>query len=111
MATYKQPCLHCGEFIDRDSRLCPKCASRSPFGYLCPTCLRSIEKDEVVCAGCGRSLYVVCPSCLGRTFVDERCEQCGAGLMIKCGNRRCGELQFFENTKCTACGKKLTNQR
>ena len=25
MASYKQPCVHCGEFIDRDARLCPKC--------------------------------------------------------------------------------------
>jgi len=25
--------------------------------------------------------------------------------MIRCENKRCGELQFFENTKCTMCGK------
>ncbi len=107
MATYKQPCVHCGEFIDRDARLCPKCGSRSPFGHLCPTCLRPIEKSQLVCAGCGRPLRVFCPACKKQTFVDERCEQCGAGLMIQCANRRCGALQFFENTKCTACGKKL----
>ncbi len=51
MATYKQPCLHCGEFIERDSRLCPKCHSRSPFGYHCPTCLKPIEKGQAVCSG------------------------------------------------------------
>ena len=107
MATYKQPCVHCGTFIDRDARFCPKCASRSPFGYLCPTCLRPVEKGSAVCAECGRPLYVICPACQKQTFVDDKCEQCGASLMIRCQNPRCGELQFFENTKCTACGKKL----
>jgi hypothetical protein len=42
-----------------------------------------------------------------RTFAGERCEACGGGLMIHCTNSRCGELQFFENIKCTACGKKI----
>jgi hypothetical protein len=27
--------------------------------------------------------------------------------MIHCTNPRCGALQFFENAKCTACGKKI----
>ena len=99
--------MHCGQFIERDSRLCPGCGSRSPFGYHCPACLRAIEKGQVVCSGCGRTLYVACPTCGNRTFTGERCESCGAGLMIKCQNARCGELQFFENTKCTACGKKI----
>jgi len=107
MATYKQPCIHCGELIDRDSRICPKCYSRSPFGYNCPTCLKPIEKGQLMCSGCGRALYVACPSCGRQTFACERCEACGASLMIKCANPRCGELQFFENTKCTACGKKI----
>ena len=105
MATYKQPCLHCGEFIDRDARLCPMCGSRSPFGYRCPSCLRDIQKGQTVCSGCGRSLTVTCPACGQPTFADERCEKCGAGLLVICANRRCGEPQFFENTKCTACGK------
>jgi len=107
MATYRQPCVHCGELIERDSRVCPRCASRSPFGYHCPACLRPVEKGRRACAGCGRPLYTTCPACGKHTFVDERCEQCGAGLMRRCANRRCGELQFFENVKCTACGKKL----
>ena len=110
MATYKQPCIHCGEFVDRDVRLCPKCGSRSPFGYQCPTCLKSIEKGQALCSGCGRPLNVACPTCGRQTFVDERCEVCGAGLMIKCENKRCGALQFFENTKCTACGKKIKHK-
>lgn len=105
MASYKQPCIQCGELIERDSRLCPKCGSRSPFGYQCPTCLKEIQKGQVVCSGCGRSLYIPCPTCGKQTFTSERCEICGAGMMIKCENKRCGELQFFENTKCTACGK------
>jgi RNA polymerase subunit RPABC4/transcription elongation factor Spt4 len=110
MATYKQPCIHCGEFIERDARFCPKCASHSPFRYHCPSCLREIEKGQAVCAGCGRSLYVVCPVCKKRTFVGERCEVCGVDLMIHCDNPRCLELQFFENEKCTACGKKIKRE-
>lgn len=107
MAGYKKPCVRCGSFIEADSRFCPACGSGSPFGYLCPTCLRPAEKTQAVCSGCGRPLYVVCPHCGGRTFVQETCEQCGAPLMIRCENPRCGAAQFFENTKCTACGKKL----
>ncbi len=107
MATYKQPCIHCKTFIDWDARFCPTCGSHSPFGYHCPDCLREIHKNEAVCAGCGRPLYITCPSCSGRTFVQEKCDGCGASLMVKCRNSRCGVLQFFENTKCTACGKKM----
>ena len=82
MAGYKQPCMHCGTFIESDARLCTGCGSMNPFGYLCPTCG-------------------------GQTFVQERCEVCGSGLMVYCENKRCGALQFFQNTKCTACGKKI----
>ncbi len=111
MAFYKQPCVHCGEFIDRDVRFCPKCGSHSPFGYACPTCLRPIEKDQRICSGCGRPLYVVCPACGKQTFVAERCQVCSAGLMIQCPNPRCGQMQFFQNKKCTACGKKFKNKK
>ena len=107
MASYKQQCIHCSGLIERDSRICPECGSRSPFGYHCPTCLREIQKGQLVCSGCGRPLYIACPTCGQRTFADERCEACGAGLMVKCANPRCGDLQFFENVKCTACGKKI----
>lgn len=107
MAFYKQPCMHCGTFIDADARFCINCQSMSPFGYLCPACNRPIEKEQALCSGCGRPLYTICPTCGGRTFVQERCEQCGAGLMVRCENKRCGVLQFFENTKCSACGKKI----
>jgi len=107
MAGYKQPCIHCGTFIEADARLCTGCGSMSPFGYLCPTCLRPIQKGQMACAGCARPLYVPCPSCGKNTFVQEKCEHCGAGLMVYCENKRCGALQFFQNTKCTACGKKI----
>ena len=107
MATYKQNCIHCGTLVDRDALFCPTCGSNSPFGYLCPTCLRQIDKGQMVCAGCGRQLYIICPICGGRTFVQERCEMCGAVLMFKCPGRNCGVSQFFENEKCTACGKKF----
>jgi hypothetical protein len=72
--------------------------------------MREIQKGQPVCSGCGRALYVKCPTCGGQTFAGERCEACGAGLMINCTNARCGELQFFENTKCTACGKKINRE-
>ncbi len=112
MATYKQPCFHCGTFIERDSRLCPHCASRSPFGYHCPNCLKDIARGDAVCAGCGRSLITVCPVCSGQTFAgSERCDTCGQPLMIRCENKRCGHLQFFENAKCTVCGKPLKNMQ
>ena len=93
MASYKQTCIHCGMLVDRDVRVCSACGSRSPFGYLCPSCLRPV--------------YVACPFCGKPTFVQERCEQCGQELLVRCGNKRCGAAQFFENTRCTACGKKI----
>ena len=107
MASYKQPCIHCGAYIERDSSLCTVCGSMQPFGYHCPACGRQIQKLQPVCGGCGRPLYVPCPTCGQRTFVQERCEHCAAGLMVYCRNPRCGALQFFENRKCTACGKKM----
>ena len=110
MASYNQPCVHCGEFVERDSRLCPKCGSRSPFGYQCPSCLREIVKGQPVCSQCGRSLTVICPTCTQLTFTDERCEHCDSSLLIQCANPRCGDMQFFENVKCTACGKKIKKQ-
>jgi RNA polymerase subunit RPABC4/transcription elongation factor Spt4 len=110
MATYKQPCLHCGEFIERDARVCPKCGSRSAFGHQCPYCLKPVIKGQEACSGCGKPLTVQCPSCHGQTFAGERCDVCSAGLMVLCTNPRCGELQFFLNTKCTACGKKIKQE-
>lgn len=107
MASYKQACMHCAALVDRDVRFCPSCGSQSPFGYLCPACLRPVLKGQPLCAGCGRTLYLICPFCEKQTFVQERCEQCGKSLMVTCGNKRCGVLQFFQNTKCTACGKKI----
>ena len=107
MASYKQNCIHCGALIDRDARLCPDCGSGSPFGYRCPDCLHPVEKGQSICPDCGRPLYINCPHCGKQTFVGERCEQCGQSLMVQCGNSRCGALQFYENKRCTACGKKI----
>ncbi|MDD2426527.1 MAG: hypothetical protein PHR78_02530 [Eubacteriales bacterium] len=105
MAGYKHPCVHCGNLIDHDARYCVYCNSRSPFGHLCPTCLKPIEKTQTICSACGRPLFVACPNCGQQTFVEERCQACGYSLLIPCQNKRCGELQFFQNEKCTACGK------
>ncbi|HMM30827.1 MAG TPA: hypothetical protein PKB13_03500 [Clostridia bacterium] len=111
MASYKQPCLWCGTLIDRDSRFCPSCKSNSPFGYLCPNCLRPIDKHQSICSACGRALHVPCPACGRQTFVQDKCEHCAATLMVRCQNLHCEALQYFENTKCTACGKKIKSIR
>ncbi|MDR0335299.1 MAG: hypothetical protein LBH69_05395 [Methanomassiliicoccaceae archaeon] len=106
MATYKQPCNQCGELIDRDSRVCPKCATKNPYGFSCPKCLRTIARGDLACAGCGKTLTVACPLCNGQTFVgSSRCDACGRSLMVMCENKKCGVPQYFDNTKCTACGK------
>ncbi len=107
MAIYKQPCRHCGTFLNRDSRFCPKCGSHSPFWDLCPACLREVDRSDICCSSCGRILHIPCPQCKAQTFVGDKCDVCEVSLLKKCPNPRCGELQFFENTKCTVCGKKL----
>jgi RNA polymerase subunit RPABC4/transcription elongation factor Spt4 len=108
MATYKVPCIHCNEMLERDAHYCPRCGSRSPFGYHCPSCLKPIARGYAICSSCGRALVTTCPYCNGPTFVgSERCDTCGQTLMIRCESKRCGELQFFENKKCTACGKPI----
>jgi len=108
MATYKQPCIHCGSLIDREAIRCPKCASRMPFGCNCPYCLKSIERSDMVCSGCGRALTIFCPYCQRPTFIgSDRCEVCGQSLLVTCNNKRCGELQFYLIEKCTVCGKKI----
>jgi hypothetical protein len=53
---------------------------------------------------------VICPFCNGQTFVgSEKCDACEKSVMIHCESDRCGKLQFFENTKCTVCGKPIKN--
>ena len=107
MATYKQPCIHCQAMLEKDARFCPSCGKSYPFGYACPDCLREIEKGQALCAGCGRPLYINCPHCGRRTFVTESCEVCGKPLTVVCPHANCGAMQFFENQKCTVCGKKM----
>lgn len=107
MASFKKPCRHCGTLLESDARFCPHCASGAPFADLCPACLREVSRAERICPGCGRPLYVTCPHCGAATFVAERCQACGRTLMVRCENPRCGGKQFFENTKCTMCGKKI----
>jgi len=107
MASYKQPCLHCGTLIERDARFCVSCGSHSPFGYACPDCLKPIQKGDALCAGCGRSLFVPCPKCGKESFVAAACAHCGESFLLPCPNERCGKPQFFQAQKCTACGKKI----
>lgn len=107
MAPYKKPCIHCGRLLDADARACPGCGSRSPLALRCPACLREIQGADMICSGCGRSLAVACPHCGQQTHARDRCERCGKNLLVLCPNRRCGELQFFDLSKCTACGKRL----
>jgi RNA polymerase subunit RPABC4/transcription elongation factor Spt4 len=108
MATYKTPCMQCSSLIDGSVHFCPYCGSRNPFGYHCPTCLKSIERGQLLCTSCGRKLVTPCPYCDTDTFIgSDRCDSCGQTLLIKCENKRCNEMQFFENTKCTACGKPI----
>lgn len=111
MASYKQPCQHCGNLIDSDARYCTFCFSRSPFGYQCPACFKRIEKGQRLCSSCGHPLYVACPHCGQETFVDDRCDQCGQSLLFQCPNSLCGQMQFFMNTTCTACGKPIVNKK
>jgi RNA polymerase subunit RPABC4/transcription elongation factor Spt4 len=100
--------MHCSTLVERDAHFCPQCGSRSPFGYQCPACLKPIERGNAVCASCGRQLTTLCPYCGGSTFVGaQNCDACGKTLLIRCESKRCGELQFFENPKCTVCGKRI----
>lgn len=107
MAGYQQPCRVCGAFVARDSRFCPSCSSSAPFVDLCPSCHHQVARGQRVCAGCGRGLAVTCPACQATSFVGERCDACGAAFVVRCPDRRCQALQFFENDRCTACGKKI----
>lgn len=107
MAGYKTPCIHCGALVDFDAKFCPVCGRMDPFNYSCPECNSKIDKRYSTCPGCGKSLRVTCPHCQALTFVQDLCEACGKSLMVQCTNKRCGQLQFFQNTICTACGKKI----
>ncbi len=107
MATYKKNCIFCNALIEPDSRFCPKCGNRSPFALRCPACLREVSGEDTVCPGCGRPLVIHCPFCGENTFVADRCQSCGRSLMVPCPNKRCGEMVFFQNTHCRACGKKI----
>ena len=108
MATYKQPCIHCHTLIDRDVRFCPNCGSQSPFGYLCPHLpAPNHEKSKSVRRLRTAAYGHLSPPAEKLRFVQETCEQCGQSLMIRCENRRCQAMQFFQNEKCTACGKRF----
>jgi hypothetical protein len=92
--------------IEGDSRVCPKCGIIGPYGMQCPNCLRTIKTDDAVCSSCGRALMTPCPFCKADTFVGIwKCGSCGKALTIKCPDKKCGQPQFFESTKCTVCGK------
>ena len=108
MSSDKKPCIQCGAMVEGTANFCAGCGSNHPFNYLCPTCKNEITKDMTRCSDCGRFTQVACPSCGAPTFVGkDNCEQCGATLMVECPNSRCGNNEFFENDKCSACGTKM----
>lgn len=107
MALFKKPCKHCGELVESDALVCPNCTRHNPLVDRCFNCNREITRNNKVCSGCGRPVYLACPVCKATTFMQDRCDVCGANLMIKCTNKRCGVDQFFNTIKCNACGKKI----
>lgn len=107
MATYKKPCIHCGYLLDTAMEICSNCASQSPFGYSCPGCKHTVQLSDAVCSDCGRALYIGCPHCGQRTFVQNICQWCAGPLTVRCANKKCGADQFYLNTRCTACGKAI----
>lgn len=110
MAGYDKPCIGCGNFIGYDSKFCPVCGRLSPFNDACPSCNAEIKRGWLKCPSCGRDLNITCPHCGATTFVAERCDSCKGSLMIRCEYKNCMAPQFFQNNKCTACGKKIKNQ-
>lgn len=110
MAGYKLPCIACGGFIDFDSKTCPLCGRRSPFADRCPSCLCEVKKQWLKCPSCARALSIACPHCKKPTFVGDACQSCGKSLLVRCGNKRCLAVQFFENTSCNECGRKLKDK-
>ncbi len=111
MAGYDKPCIGCGSFIGYDSMFCPICGRQSPFYDACPNCACEIKRGYLRCPSCGMGLSVECPHCGNLTFVAEKCDECGKSLMIQCQNSRCNAPQFFQNKKCTACGKKINTEK
>ncbi len=110
MAGYDMPCIGCGNFIAYDSKFCPICGWMSPFCDACPSCAAEIKRGWMRCPSCGRELNITCPHCKATTFVGESCDACHGSLMIRCENKNCLAPQFYQNIKCTACGKKIKNQ-
>lgn len=110
MAGYDKPCIGCGSFIGYDSHFCPVCGRQSPFYDACPSCGAEIKRAWQRCASCGRELHIVCPHCGQPTFVGEKCDKCGQSLMVRCSNKLCQGMQFFQNEKCTLCGKKIKDK-
>lgn len=110
MAGYDKPCISCGNFIGYDSKFCPVCGRLSPFYDACPSCNAEIKRGWARCPSCGRDLNITCPHCGAATFVADKCDACHASLMIRCEYKNCMAPQFFQNNKCTACGKKIKNQ-
>jgi RNA polymerase subunit RPABC4/transcription elongation factor Spt4 len=107
MATYMQPCIHCGHLVDSGENHCPNCTSSHPFTLVCPQCRQSVTATQAVCPDCGRGLYIACPHCGGRTFAQEFCQLCNRPLTVTCPNKACRDRQFYQNTRCTACGRPI----
>ncbi len=91
MPGYMKPCRYCGELVPPDSNACPICGKWNPVDELrCPKCRSPIKEGWKICAGCGQSLSVACPSCGKTTFFGDHCQHCEARLIVKCQQKRCG---------------------
>ena len=60
MASYKQPCIHCGTFIESDSRFCPDVKAEALLGISAPpACAPSKKANLSAPAAAGRLLFLV----------------------------------------------------
>ncbi|MDW5563132.1 MAG: zinc ribbon domain-containing protein [Methanomassiliicoccus sp.] len=109
MPGYMKPCRYCGELVPPDSNSCPICGKWNPVDEIrCPKCRSPIKEGWKGCAHCGQSLTVSCPACGKDTFFGDHCQQCGARLMVKCQQRKCGFEQPPLGPICSKCGKPIS---
>ncbi|MCD1294612.1 hypothetical protein CUJ83_06310 [Methanocella sp. CWC-04] len=108
MAGYKHPCVYCDKLVPPDARICPFCGKADPAGPIrCPVCRNPIEKGWKLCSHCGLPLWITCQKCGKETFLEIKCESCGAPFIEVCPNPKCKIEQPPFGAKCVKCGKPL----